>query len=236
MTGRINHFRLQSSPFARKNSETREVFPLIVVSCEGTKSEYQYFIGLAKAIKSRRYQHSDVVLQVMPLPKLDTNSDPQSVIDLLEEFWQENKDDYRDAIMAAVIDRDDHDCASVIEYCREHEQFKIELFLTSPCFEFFLLLHLCDNIDTKYDLEKIKQNERISGNNTYMSNIISELTHSHKDIHFERYYLDNIPRALLNAQKYEKDLERIGNGVGTNLPVFFEILTGVRTTMWDDNT
>ena len=233
MNERINSYRLKTSPFVRSNSDTRDIFPLIIISCEGTRTEYQYFNGLANAIKERKYQHTDIVLRILPLPKSDTNSDPQSVFDLLDEFWEKHGDEYDNPIMAAVIDRDDHNCNATIQYCREHMPFQIQLFLSSPCFEFFLLLHICDNIADAYDMEKIKLNERISNAHTYMSSLIAELTHSRKDIDFERDYLDNIPRALVNAFKFETNILQIGDSIGTNLPDFFDILNGVKQSVWE---
>lgn len=233
MSGRINRFRMQANPFLRDKSDTRDEFPFIIISCEGDKTEYQYFQGIARAIKNRQYQCTDVVVKILPLPRTDSNSDPASVIDLLEEFWEENSQEYDGAILAAVIDRDQYDVDKAIKRCREYTSKEIQLFVSSPCFEFFLLLHLCDDIESEYDIEKIKTNEKISANNTYVGKIVSELTHARKSIHFTKDYLDNIPRALINAQKYELDIEKLSDSIGTNLPYFFEMLSGVRKSMWN---
>lgn len=233
MSERINKLRLLSSPFVRDNSDMRNVYPVIVLSCEGTKTEYQYFYQLAKTIVDRKYPHTDVVVKLLPLPKMDTNSDPMSVFMLLDEFWFNYGKEYDSPIMAAVIDRDDHDYNAAIEYCQNHEPYQIQLFLSSPCFEFFLLLHLCDDIKGSYDMDKIKENNKISDKHTYVSKLISDLTHCRKGINFENNYLYNIPRAIKNAEQFEMDIKRIGASVGTNLPYLFEMMSGTRETMWE---
>lgn len=232
VTIRINTHRLPN-PFQRPNIDTRDEYPVIILSVEGNVTEYKYFERLENAINSRNYRYSNVVFHVLPLPRLDTKSDPDHVIALLKEYEDANPIRCEDAILAIVIDLD-HKPAEEIEriigLCK-NRQYEYQFFLSNPCFEFFLLLHLCDDIEQECDLMLIKNNPRINGN-TYIGRLLSDLTHAKKDVPFDRIYLDNIDKAMINSQRFEMNINRLVVDIGTNLCLLFEMISGVRTTMW----
>lgn len=79
----ISH-RLKGSAFKRESSGTKNPFRVIFLSVEGKKTEPQYFEGLNRALATGQLPFKRCVIKV--LKKEDHNSDPGSVIDLLEEY------------------------------------------------------------------------------------------------------------------------------------------------------
>lgn len=227
-----NPYRIKANAFIRTNSETRgSEYPLVIISMEGTKTELQYFNGLKKAICNKSYQYK-AVYNILPLEKNDTNSDPESVIDLLDEYIERDPKGHVDAIYAAVIDRDQNELLKFIQRCKNNPKQEYQLFVTSPCFEFFLLMHLDEKIKDRDDLDKIKINPIESSGHTYISKIISDLTHSRKKIDFCKYYLEQIDLALKNSQYFECDIYKLQDSVGSNLPMLFEIIHGIKKSIW----
>lgn len=223
-----NLYRIKDSVFERSTTETIEEYPLIILSMEGTVTEKEYFCGLRDAINNRSYR-GRAVFKLLPLEKIDTNSDPSSVIDLLDEYINRKLKGHFGAIYAAVIDKDSHPLAPSIFRCKEKNY---QLFATNPCFEFFLLMHLDDSLSSRTDLDKILENNKESVQHTYTSKIVSELTHKAKSVDFNDYK-DRIDICCLNSIHFENNIHKLNDKLGSNLPLLFEIISGVRTTIWD---
>lgn len=84
----VNKFRLSASVYERENEEEKEdLQKIIFLSVEGNKTEKEYFEGI-----SRHREHlgitSKVDVEVLKRHKKDTNSAPQQVVELLEEYIQ----------------------------------------------------------------------------------------------------------------------------------------------------
>ena len=220
-------YRIKESVFTRNTTETLEEYPLIVLSMEGSVTEKEYFCGLRDAIQNRSYL-GNAIFRLLPLEKIDTNSDPSSVIDLLDEYKSRNPRGHEGAIYAAIIDKDDHTLATHIQRCQETDY---QLFVTNPCFEFFLLMHLDENIKHRADLDEISANKKVSAQHTYTSKILSELTHASKKVNFD-YYKDKIDLCCLNSTHFERNVNNLEIKIGSNLPFLFEMIHGVRTTIW----
>jgi len=84
-------YRLGSSSlFVRAHEDSMEPKCVVFLSTEGTKTEVQYF----KYIDKYREQIGiNAIVHVEVLRRYDTNSDPENVLELLEEYIQfrENK-------------------------------------------------------------------------------------------------------------------------------------------------
>ena len=79
-------YRLGSSGlFSRNNEETVKPKRVIFLSTEGSKTEVQYFNFIEKY---REQLGIKAIVHVEVLRKFDTRSDPDSVLDLLEEYIQ----------------------------------------------------------------------------------------------------------------------------------------------------
>ena len=130
-----------------------------------------------------------------------------------------------------VIDRD---CCNHTEMALKDLQRKCAekrncyCFISNPCFEFWLLLHVCD-VEKEYadKYNKILKNEKVSKKHTFLSKELSERAGHYKKIlenTFVECYLPNIDIAINRSQKFEKTEEGILQNIGTNLPVLFQLL------------
>lgn len=125
-----------------------------------------------------------------------------------------------------LIDRDmnsnpNEDFASIIKYC-EDKQYAF--YMTNPCFEFWLLLHLCDVAEVyKERFDLIKENKKISNRHTYISNEVSLLANHYKnDINFETNYLPNVEIAIERAKKFPYHPKELINHIGCNIWILIE--------------
>ena len=139
-----------------------------------------------------------------------------------------NKDsDY----FAIVLDRD---CGShsreLMEECFNRcEEHSYGCYVTNPCFEFWLLLHLC-NVKLEYSeeqLEGFKENKKVSNNHTMVSRELSCRVHHGKNItssQFEKLYYPNISCALKNVKEFKTSYPELLDDIGSNLSQLFKIM------------
>lgn len=127
-----------------------------------------------------------------------------------------------------IIDRDkethsEENMKDCIAHCKKNHYL---CYITNPCFEFWLLLHLCNvKEEFKGQIEKIKVNAKVSGRHSFVSNEISQRGHHNKShIKFEENYLYTIDQAIERANDFETKLESLIDNVGTNIGELFERL------------
>lgn len=132
---------------------------------------------------------------------------------------------------AVLLDRDcgNHskklmeDCFTL---CQENGY---DYFVTNPCFEFWLLLHLCNVNDefTEDDLLRFKENPKVSHQHTMISYEVSIRAHHAKRIgidRFNEYYFPNLWRVLQNIKNFKTSYPDILDDLGSNLPKLFSEL------------
>lgn len=143
----------------------------------------------------------------------------------LQKFSQDT--DY----FAVVLDRD---CGShsrqlmleCVDRCREHHY---GCFVTNPCFEFWLLLHLCD-VKAEFsdeELEMLHLNPTVSKRHTKVSYEVSQRAHHAKTIsaaRFRNLYYPNIAKAIRNVSSFAMDFPDLLDKMGSNLPELLNIL------------
>lgn len=284
------HFRLGSrSLFKRSMEETLTPKRVVFLSVEGTKTEVCYFNFLEKY---REQLGVDNIVHVEVLRKYDTNSDPYSVLDLLEEYVQFRNDgrfrdklatfklgqfetkfinayvadpssvppksrrrfeavlneeridllylkflsSYRgdDDVFGIVIDRDSksHSEQQLNDIINECKCKKYKWYITNPCIEFWLLLHVSD-VRTEYadSLDAILANELDEQGNTHVSNLLYEKTNQRKSMQaktFEKYYLPNTDMAITRAKELAKP-DKLIEELGSNIWELFDLLRSVDT-------
>ena len=103
----------------------------------------------------------------------------------------------------------------VVDKCNEKG---IDLYITNPCFEFWLYLHFDDGIG----LERLKliENKRSQSNDeTYIEHELKKYLPSYKknEINFVDYK-DKIEVAILNSCKYSRKIDELKSNAGTNIP------------------
>jgi hypothetical protein len=139
-----------------------------------------------------------------------------------------------DDIFAVVLDRD-RDCHSrnnMIDLMNRCQTNGIRFYITNPCFEFWLLLHLCD-VRSEYgnELDQLLLNRKVSNKHTYVSLEVNKKARHSKSIPegiFIAKYLNSIDDAIRRASLFEQDKMKLLDNLGTNIPELFELLREVR--------
>jgi hypothetical protein len=134
--------------------------------------------------------------------------------------------------LCCIFDRDkksfkERQYDNVVQLCTKEEH---ELFITNPCFEFWLFLHLPEEELTDIVKSELLENKRKSSNGaTYIEDLLkTKLLALDPPISFNKnrytpdYFINNIPTALQNATHYGKTLQELKTTVGSNLPVFMQ--------------
>lgn len=139
-----------------------------------------------------------------------------------------------DDIFAVVLDRDRgcHLKKDMIELMNKCQSKGIRFFISNPCFEFWLLLHLCDvHVEYADKFDKLLRNEKISNKHTYVSFEVSKKADHSKSISediFKDKYLSSIDNAIIRSRFFEKDKMKLLDSLGSNIPELFELLREVR--------
>ena len=112
---------------------------------------------------------------------------------------------------------------------------KIGFYLSNPCFEFWLLLHLCD-IKNQYALEQLKEwlqnadgSENVQGSHQIEVEV-SAIAHHKKRISqgiFDSKYWPNISVAIERSKEFAIDLPDLMDNLGTNLSDLLLEIPGV---------
>lgn len=147
----------------------------------------------------------------------------------------------QDDLFGVVIDRDynTHTVMQLNEIRKQCIEKGYHFFITTPCFEFWLLLHLVDvKKQYKGDMQKFRDNEKRTNKHTFTSFQVSEHAGHSKKISekiFRQYYLNHIDYAISQTKKsFSTDVEElIGTDetadskkgkLGSNLPELFKLL------------
>jgi hypothetical protein len=117
----------------------REPKPIILIVCEGERTEREYFEGFARVYRKL------VDVQVAP-----EHGVPRTVVNIAKKYKQEAEDAAKrehdenlkyDSVWC-VFDVDDHpNVADALQMARDNG---IKLAISNPCFELWLLLHFRD--------------------------------------------------------------------------------------------
>lgn len=122
---------------------------------------------------------------------------------------------------AVLIDRDmqthsESNMSECIKYCRDNGY---KCYIANPCFEFWLLMHLAD-IEAEFgdQLDKIKENKKVSDQHTFVSREVSNRAHHGKSgINFAVKYLHYMDKAVIQAKKFPDDEYELVDSIGCNL-------------------
>lgn len=120
-----------------------------------------------------------------------------------------------------LIDRDsgshsEEEMLQCIQHCIDNGY---NCYISNPCFEFWLLLHLSD-IKEEYAgrMDELKRNETVSSKHTFISKELSEKAHHGKSgIAFKEKYLPYVDTAVERAKEFAgEELELVDN-IGSNI-------------------
>ena len=149
-----------------------------------------------------------------------------------------------DDVFGVIIDRDykSHSVKQMRKIAQECSDRGYRCFISTPLFEFWLLLHLTDvSSKTSAELDKILINDHVSNQHTYTSYLVYEIAHHSKKMSeqiFQELYLPKIDYAIREAkEKYacsvddligNEESEKASMGqLGTNIPELFDLLREV---------
>lgn len=184
-----------------------------------TRDEIQAYLEGSDSItkKTRNHMREDLLLVGID-------------VDYRRYLQHYGNEDNQNDVFAVVLDRD---CGShsreLLEQCMSLcMRNGYDCYITNPCFEFWLLMHLCD-VKAEFsdtELNDFLENSKISQHNTKVSIEVSKRAHHAKSIGksaFDRYYLPNIENAIAQANQFATDYPDILDKLGTNLPHLFAI-------------
>ena len=120
-----------------------------------------------------------------------------------------------------LIDRDsrshsERTLKALISHC---QTMRYNCYISNPCFEFWLLLHL-SNVSVEYAdrLKLIQENRKVSNLHTFVSKEVSCKAHHGKgNIGFATNYLPNIDKAISHAKRFASDTEELVDHIGCNI-------------------
>lgn len=120
--------------------------------------------------------------------------------------------------MCIIIDRDPKSftCTqydTVLTLCKDN---KISLYLSNPCFEFWLLLHF--PVINTLDPEMLLENKKISRSKRYLEEELQKINPQFRknNLPFEMFS-DKIDTAIQNETKFCEDLDRLKTELGSNV-------------------
>ena len=192
---------------------------VIVISCEGRNTEYEYF----ESIKSKLKGHISTLVKVDVIEKEDDKSEPKYVLINLEKRIDEKYDlDSEYDQFWLVCDREirsDRKQALLDTFpeCQEKGYF---VALTNPLFEFWLLMHIADI--NAYDKHDLLANAKVNKNRRFLEKELSSLLpngFNKKQGKFNQdiVSLENIERALAQEQQFANEPGKIVNNLGSNI-------------------
>jgi RloB-like protein len=110
----------------RRRPPRRKARPLVLIVCGAKCTEPQYFAGLRDSIYSR-------AIDIMIIQQAKA---PARIVQHAVTFAQHSAKDFDE--IWCVVDVDEFDLESAIRAARQHS---VELAVSNPCFELWLLLH-----------------------------------------------------------------------------------------------
>jgi hypothetical protein len=121
-----------------------------------------------------------------------------------------------------IVDRDRESFVStpennqyeyVVDKCKEKG---FELYITNPCFEFWLLLHFDEVIQV--DKNKLLENPKVTAKRRYAEQELRKIWPGYnKSSYRAEELVINIDKAIENEKQFCEDIELLENSVGSNL-------------------
>ncbi len=202
-----------------------------LISTEYTDDFVKQYIETPECVDATMKNNFEMLLQ-------------QIGIDLEYEYFLKEYSGKYD-VFGVLIDRDysTHSVTQMNKIKNECKEKGYHFFVTTPCFEFWLLMHLVDVCSVyTHNLQEFRDNARKSKKHTFTSYEVSQLAQHSKGIKediFKRKYLSKVNYAIRQVKEYfSTDIdELIGTDdsddtkkgkLGSNLPDLFDLLREMR--------
>lgn len=155
--------------FSRRKTATRPVHEVILIMCEGSTTEIQYF---------RKYKNTLKAYGIEVIPLSEEHTDPKGIVKDAIKQMREIRPDHT----WCVFDKDANTSQQLYEAKKLADKHKIKLAFSNPCFELWYLLHFkftsapFENFDkVAEELKKIKNFTRYQKNACYFDALYSRL-------------------------------------------------------------
>jgi len=206
--------------FRATNTKPKE--KIIVLAFEGNITEELYF----KELKSSDEFNDELIyLHLLSRPKEDTNSAPKKVFDRLK---REAKDEYnfgKNDELWMVIDKDRwKNIPAIIELCKK--QGNMYVAGSTPCFEFWLLLHVISYSDiSEADRVKLLENKRVSNKRNFIDKFLGQVIdgYNKKNPRPERF-MPYVAKAIEQARNLDASNEEFPSDLGSHIYKMVQIL------------
>lgn len=204
-----------SNPFTRI-SETKEPKQVFLLACEGRHTERKYFLGI---------QENKAKLQILEYIEIEifekSNPDMSNPLKIFEELIAKIESKGIEANeVCLIVDRDsdsfkEEQYIKVVDGCKKSN---FHLYLSNPNFELWLLFHFIDELSLEEEDKFLSQKGEVAKKlqNHLKTNELSRAKTFNKKILFE-HYMDRIDNAIRVAKKYEDDIEKLKDKLGTNV-------------------
>lgn len=203
------------NPFIRE-SEIKEPKRVFLLACEGRHTERKYFEGI---------QSNKIELEILQYVEIKifekSNPDLSNPLKIFEELKQkiENNGIEADEV-CLIVDRDsdsfsEEQYLKVLNGCEENNY---NFYLSNPNFELWLLFHfveslsqeqkklfLTDKDGVSFELQKLLNENHLSRGKNFNKKILF------------KHYIDRIENAIRTAKKYETDIRKLKDELGTNV-------------------
>ena len=126
-----------------------------------------------------------------------------------------------------IVDRDKDSFVStsendqygyVVDTCKEK---KFGLYITNPCFEFWLLLHFDEVFEL--DQDKLLENPKVTAKRRYVEQELRRMCPGYgKSTYKAEEIVKRIDKAIENEKEFCEDVEKLKNKVGSNLGILIK--------------
>lgn len=202
--------------YEEESVEPKKAF---IISCEGENTEPEYF----KTLKNILSDYINALVEIEIVPKL-SGSAPSNVVNDLQDYikekygYEQNYDEFW-----IVIDREKQETRKenilkILPICASCD---IKIAIVNPVFEFWLLLHIVDDILSHYSSDDLYLNKKINNSKRFLDKKLSEVlgNYSKKVDKFPKEIIgiENIKRAIGQEKLFENELEKIIDNLGSNI-------------------
>lgn len=172
----------------RKRQSKRQTNEVILIVCEGEKTEINYL----KQLKDF-FRLNNVTIDILS----SKNPSPLQVV----EFANRNNKQKYDKVYC-VFDKDMH--STFDEALQKCEKYKFEAIVSNPCFEFWILLHFTYTTANFHTDNKNSPCDKLINN--YLKTHIKDYSKSYKS--FTQLIKNRLNQAIENARKANEEAEK----------------------------
>lgn len=185
------------------NSEELESIITEILDGNDIEENLKYLTELIEELGIKSLQLTDFIHSLEGLKGLlDYDKEIDTVCIIIDRDWQSFKEDQYE---------------TVLQICNDNNY---KLGITNPCIEFWLLLHINDC--TRYDMERVKLNKRISKSKSsrkYVESLLAkEISYKKNKLNFEVFkpgIREAIEREKLYCENPTLLKDNVGSSIGT---------------------